>query len=74
VGTRMEGGGSEGALVHGIGLVCCRTQNEGGLQVAFIHEPFANCRHVAASHLSQSSGDCSFCPRGRRTSRSRAST
>jgi hypothetical protein len=35
---RMEGGGSEEALLHGIGLVCRSTQNEGGLQVAFIHE------------------------------------
>ena len=34
----MEGGGSEAALVHGIGLVCRSTQNEGALQVAFIHE------------------------------------
>jgi hypothetical protein len=76
VGTRMEGGGSEGALglVHRMGLVCCRTQNGEDCRLLFIHDPFANSRLVAASHLSQSSGDCSFCPRGRRTSRSRAST
>jgi len=37
------------------------THNEGGLQVAFIHEPLSVCRLVAAWHLSQSNGDCSFC-------------
>ena len=39
VWKRMEGGGSEAARVNGIGLVCRSTHNEGGLQVAFIHEP-----------------------------------
>ena len=58
---RMEGGGSEAARVNGIGLVCRSTHNEGGLQVAFIHEPLSVCRLVAAWHLSQSNGDCSFC-------------
>ena len=61
----MEGGGSEAALVHGIGLVCSSTQNEGALQVAFIHEllvrvglrPHRTCLSRAGTAVSAPAAD-----------------